>query len=103
MMRTIILAAAIALTAAPAFAQTAWTAKPVEPSTASGFVGASVLWACDPSGCQSKSDTSGAVAMSECRGLAKQVGPLSSFVATMGSFDSARLAECNRAARKPGR
>jgi hypothetical protein len=102
-MRTIILAAAIALTAAPAFAQTVWTAKPVESSNASGFVGASVMWSCGASGCQSKSDTAGAVAQSECRGLAKQVGPLSSFVATMGPFDVAQLAECNKAARRPGR
>ena len=100
-MRTTIVAAAIALIATPAFAQPVWTAKPVESSIANGIVGASVVWSCDASGCESKSDTAGAVAKTECRGLAKQVGLLSSFVATMGAFDAAQLAECNKAAHKP--
>jgi hypothetical protein len=99
-MRTIIIAAALAAFAVPAFAQSPWTATPVQPASKSGYVAASVVWDCDAAGCRSTSDTSGAVQMAECRGLAREVGPLSSFVGH-APFTADRLADCNKAASKP--
>jgi hypothetical protein len=59
-MRKIILAAAFAALAVPAFADTPWTATPVQPSSRTGFVGDTVIWNCGASGCWSGSDTSDA-------------------------------------------
>jgi hypothetical protein len=100
-MRVITLAAALAALAVPAFADTPWTATPVQPSSQSGFVADSVVWSCGGSGCWSQSDTSAADPMSECVGLARQVGPLSSFADSRASFSTGRLAHCNEGAPKP--
>ena len=97
-MRTITLAAAFALLAVPAFADTPWTATPVQPSSQSGFVANTVVWSCGASGCWSQSDTSSADSMSECLGLARQVGTLSSFAGNT-PFNADRLAHCNQAAK----
>jgi hypothetical protein len=98
-MRTITLAAALASLAVPAFAATPWTAVPVQPSSLYGFVSDTVIWNCGASGCLAVSDTSDANPMSECLGLARQVGPLSSFAAGSEVFDATRLARCNQVAK----
>ncbi len=101
-MRFLILAGALVALSAPAFADTPWTAKPVQPSTQTGFVGDSALWDCTAtSGCTTESDTSGASPMTECRGLAAQLGQLSSFSGGGETFDATRLAHCNADAKKP--
>src|SRR5271156_4841311 len=97
-MRIITLALAVAAIAAPAFADTAWTAAPASPSSKVGFVGDSVIWNCGAGGCTSQSDTSGADPMSECLGLARQLGPLTAFAGGSAPFTDARLAHCNEAA-----
>jgi hypothetical protein len=99
-MRTITLAAAFALLAAPAFADTPWTAAPVQPSSQSGFVANTVVWNCGASGCVSASETSDADAMDECTGITRQLGPVSSFTAGKEVFDAAHLARCNSVAKK---
>jgi hypothetical protein len=97
-MRAFTLAAALAVLAVPAFADSTWTATPVHPSSNTGFVADSVVWSCGASGCLSQSDTSSADSMSECLGLARQVGPLSSFAGNT-PFNADRLAHCNQAAK----
>jgi hypothetical protein len=99
-MRTIILAAALAAFAAPAFAGSQWTATPVQPSSKTGFAAGSVVWDCDSTGCRSTSDTSDADQLSACRGVAREVGALSSFAGANGPFNPARLTSCNAAASK---
>ena len=99
MYKSIILAAAFVALAVPALADTPWTATPVQPSSQTGIVADTVVWNCGASGCVSASDTSDADQMSECRGLAKQLGPLSAFNGGK-SFSADRLANCNSAAPK---
>ena len=99
-MRTIILVAAIAALAAPAFAAGSWTAVPVQPSTKSSFAGSGVIWSCAANGCHATSDTSTADELSECKALARQLGPLSAFAGRAAPFAEARLAACNAAATK---
>jgi hypothetical protein len=97
-MRTMIVAA-VAMFSMAAFAgSTAWTAVPAQPASRSHFLARSLLWTCNDSGCFSVTDTAAALSMSECRGLAKQVGPLSSFATHRGAFTESQLAECNQAA-----
>jgi hypothetical protein len=99
-MRKIILAAAFAALAVPAFADTPWTATPVQPSSRTGFVGDTVIWNCGASGCWSGSDTSDADQTSECLALARKLGPLSSFSGGNETFNADRLARCNSVASK---
>ena len=98
-MRSIIIAAALAALAAPAFAASPWAAAPVQPASKTGFVGDSVIWSCGSAGCSSQSDTGDADAMSECLALARQLGSLSSFSGNT-PFSADRLARCNAAAPK---
>jgi hypothetical protein len=101
-MRTVIFAATFAVLSASAIADSSsWTAMPVQPSSVGQLVGNAVAWTCADSGCSSVSNTSGAVAMAECRALARRVGHLSSFVTGKGPFTDSRLAECNQAAPTP--
>ena len=99
-MRIVTLALAVAAIAAPAFADTGWTAAPASPSSKLGFVGDSVIWSCGSGGCISQSDTSNADPMSECLSLARQLGPLTAFTGGGVPFAAARLARCNDVAPK---
>jgi hypothetical protein len=98
-LRTIILAAALAALAVPAFADASWTTTPVRPSSQYGFVAGDVIWNCDNSGCKSTSDTSDADPMSACQQLAHQLGTLSSFAGPK-AFAADRLSKCNEHASK---
>jgi hypothetical protein len=98
-MRIITLAAVAAAIAGPALAAP-WIAVPVQPSSKVGFVGDSVVWSCDATGCSSQSDTEGANTLSECLALARQLGPLTSF-SDGKPISASRLSECNGAAPKP--
>lgn len=97
-MRSLILAVTLAALAAPAFADTQWTATPVQPVTKAGIVAGSVIWNCDASACHPTSDTADADQLASCRNMAKEVGELSSFVTSDGPFSAARLSHCNAAA-----
>jgi hypothetical protein len=98
-LRTFILAAAIAALALPAFADSTWTAKPAAPTSETTFVAAEVIWACDKSACQSTSDTSNADYYAACRLVARRVGALTAFTAAK-PFTADQLAKCNAAAPK---
>jgi hypothetical protein len=98
-MRTFVIAAALAALAAPAFAAP-WSAVPAVAANKAGFVADTVIWDCNSSGCATKSDTSGADELSECKGLAREVGTLTSFTGERGALSEARLATCNKSARK---
>lgn len=93
-MRTIILAAALAALAVPAFADSVWSTTPVQPSNQSGLLAGAVLWDCDKSGCKSMSDTTDADPMVTCRQLAHQLGALTSFNDPK-PFATDRLGKCN--------
>ena len=95
MSRTIALAAILSAFAVPSLAQAPWTATPQTPATKASFIGHSVLWACTATGCVSHSDTPDNDAMGVCKAVAKQVGPLTAFVAARGAFNAARLSTCN--------
>jgi hypothetical protein len=96
----VVIAAAAAALASPALADS-WTAAPVQPSHLTGFVGSTVIWDCNGSSCRAVSDATSGDEIAECRGLAHQLGPLSSFVGHKDAFSAERLEACNRAARKP--
>jgi hypothetical protein len=98
-MKTILIAAAFAACAVPAFADSQWTAGPAQTVSRAHFAAGSVIWDCDSAGCRTVSNTSSADGLSACRALAHEVGKLAAFVATGGSFDSARLARCNASAK----
>jgi hypothetical protein len=98
-MKTLLIAAALAACAAPVLAEGQWSAVPAQSVTKAHFAGGSVIWDCSASGCQTTSNTGGADGLSACRALAREVGPLTSFVAAGQPFDSARLARCNAAVK----
>ena len=98
-MRTFLLATAIAALAAPAFAGSDWTAAPARPSSETGFVGSSVVWDCHGSTCVAASDTSQASPSAECRAVAHEVGPLTSFTGPNGPLGADALSVCNKDAK----
>jgi hypothetical protein len=95
--KSIVLAAALAAVAAPAFAQ--WTATPAAKASEQGFTAGATIWDCDAAGCHTTSDTSGAASMDACRALAREVGPLTAFVVDGKAYSDARLATCNASAK----
>jgi hypothetical protein len=99
-MKKLILASVMFAMATPAFADAAWIAMPAHSSFQSGLVVNSVVWECDKTRCWSTSDTSDADRMAECRGLARQFGEISAFVARNQPLDGEHLASCNQSARK---
>lgn len=99
-MKTLVLAAALAAFAAPAFAGAPWTATPVQPSTKTNIVTGSVIWDCGASGCHTTSDTSTVDSLSACRGLAREIGELSAFSFDGGIYSAARLSHCNQVVAK---
>jgi hypothetical protein len=92
------LAAMFAALAAPAFAETVWTATPASASTQSGLVAGDVQWSCDKDGCRSTSDTSIGDSHLACQTLARTLGPLSAF-SSNHAFDAGALARCNQSAK----
>jgi hypothetical protein len=99
-MKTVIVAAALAAFALPAFAGAPWTAIPVQASTKTAIVAGSVIWDCNASGCHTTSDTAAADSLSACRGLAKEVGELTTFSSDGQAYAAARMARCNAVAPK---
>jgi hypothetical protein len=100
-LRTIILAAVLAAMAAPAFADSAWTASPAQPASASDLSAGDVLWDCDKTGCHTVSDLTGANPMLACWGLVRNFGPLTAFTGFQ-PFSDDQLAKCNKVATKSG-
>jgi hypothetical protein len=99
-MRKIILASALLALATPAFAGSGWTVMPAKSSTQTGLVVSSVVWNCGATSCWSTSDTTDADRMAECRGLARQFGSITAFIAGGQALDASHLASCNQSARK---
>ena len=99
-MKSIFLAAALAAFAVPAFAEGTWTATPAKPTTEQGFVSGGTIWNCDTGGCRTVSDTSMADSLDACRGLAREVGPLTAFTTDGHAYSANRLASCNASAPK---
>lgn len=100
-MKIIIAAAALAAFALPAFADAPWTATPVQASTKTAIAAGSVIWDCNPTGCHTTSDTSGADTLAACKDLAREVGELTTFSSEGQTLAAARLTRCNAAAQKP--
>jgi len=99
-MRTMILAALFAATmAAPALADTVWTATPTQASNQAGLAAGNVIWNCDKSGCATNSDTTVGDDKHACRELAQAVGPLSAFTSSH-PYDAASLDKCNKWAKR---
>ena len=61
----------------------------------------SVCFTCSASSCVASTDTSSADPATECRGLAREVGALTTFVTDAGPISADRLARCNKAAPQP--
>ena len=99
-MKIIIVAAALAALAAPAFAEGQWTATPVQKASEQGFVAGGAIWNCDGDGCRTMSDTSSAESMASCRALAREVGGLTAFQTGAQTFNAERLATCNATVAK---
>jgi hypothetical protein len=100
-MKNIIVAAALTAFALPAFAGAPWTATPVQASTKTAIAAGSVIWDCNPAGCHTTSDTSGADTLAACKDLAREVGELTTFSSEGQALSPARMARCNGAASKP--
>jgi hypothetical protein len=98
--KIILVAAALAALAAPAFAEGQWTAAPAQKASEQGFVAGGAIWNCDDAGCRTTSDTSSADSMSSCRGLAREVGGLTAFQTGAQAFSAERLATCNATVAK---
>ncbi len=99
-MRTMLLAALFAATlAAPAFADTVWTATPVQPSSKAGLAAGNVIWNCDKSGCASNSDTAVGDDRQACWDLVRTVGPLSAFAGNH-PYSAEALDKCNKWAKR---
>ena len=98
-MKIFLVAVALAVCAAPAYADSPWTATPVQATSKSQLAAGSVIWDCDSTGCRTVSRTSGADKLSACRALAREAGKLTAFVAGAEGFDATRLASCNAAAK----
>ncbi len=102
MIRLFAIAAMVSALAAPSFAATfndgPWVATPKAPTTETSFIGEHVIWACDATGCKSTNDTSLATSLSACQAAAKQLGPLTQFIADRGPLSDAKLAKCNLSA-----
>ena len=98
-MKILFVAAALAMCAAPAYADSQWTATPAQSVSKSHVAAGSVIWDCDAAGCRTVSSTSGADKLSACRALAREAGKLATFVAGAEGFDATRLASCNAAAK----
>lgn len=95
MFRTVMMASAVLLSAAPAAAAT-YSAKPAVP-TSERFIARDITWTCGPAACQ------GATAQSRpavlCESLAKHAGRIESFAVDGRAFSAADLEKCNTAAK----
>jgi hypothetical protein len=99
-MRTMILAALFAAaTAAPALADTVWTATPAQPSNQAGLAAGNVIWNCDKTGCATNSDTTVGDDKQACRELAQAIGPLSAFTSSH-PYTPEALDKCNKWGRR---
>ncbi len=100
-MRILIVTAALAAFAAPAIADSQWTATLVQPQSKVNVVAGSVVWDCEGSACQATSDTSEADQLTACRSIVREVGTVSAFATSSGPFSASRLSSCNAVAAKP--
>ena len=95
MFRTVMIASAAVLFAAPAAAAT-YSAKPVVP-TSEKFIARDIVWTCGQAACQGA--TAGSRPAVLCQSLAKHAGRIESFVVDGRAFSAAELDKCNSAAK----
>ena len=91
MLRPLFALAAIALTAAPAFAGN-YSAKPAVPASGR-IIGRDIMWRCGPDACQGSTSESRPAVI--CQSLARQAGRIESFIADGRAFTAAELGKCN--------
>ena len=91
MLRPLFAFAAIALTAAPAFAGN-YSAKTAVPASGR-IIGRDIVWSCGPDACQGSTNESRPAVI--CQSLAKQAGHIDSFIADGRAFTAAELDKCN--------
>lgn len=91
-------AALASLTAAPAFAADAVTAKLQTPVAAkTKFIAGGAMFVCEADACVAAAPTSQTFATATCKAVADKVGPVASFEGRK-ALDDGRLADCNEKA-----
>jgi len=88
---------AATLLAGPAAAAN-FSGRPLTPAGAERIITRDIVWNCGPDACQGATEDSRPAVL--CKGLAKRVGALDSFIANGRAFAAADLAKCNTAAKK---
>jgi hypothetical protein len=99
LVKSIFIAAALAAIAVPAFAEGVWTATPTKTANSGAILAGGAVWACDKDVCHTTSDTSTADAMTSCRALVKEIGPVTAFSTDGHAYSAGRLATCNASAK----
>ena len=80
--------------ATPALAQGAFFATLAQPAPAGRVVARETLWTCAGAECRApRAGTSSD--MTECRGMARKLGRVASFIAGETAFDPAQIERCN--------
>ena len=88
-------AALVTLTAAPALAAEAVTARLQAPvAKPVKFIAGGAMFICDGDACVARAATSETLATATCRTVAAKVGPVVAFEGAK-ALDAARLADCN--------
>ena len=95
MSRSFLALSALALVASPVAAAT-YSAKTATPAPAK-VAGRDMLWACGTDGCIGSTQNSRPLVL--CQGLAKQVGPIESFLVDGREIAASELERCNASAR----
>ncbi len=95
MFRTVLIASAALVSAAPLAAAT-YSAKPAVP-TNDRFIARDITWRCGPAACQGSTQESRPAVL--CQSLAKRAGRIESFVVDGRAFGAAELDKCNTAAK----
>jgi hypothetical protein len=95
MVRLMLTFSALALAAAPAAASSysALLAAPIS----GRFIAPDIVWYCGPAACQGATDESRPLVL--CQSLARQVGPIDSFIADGRALSPGERDRCNASAR----
>jgi len=97
MLRPLFTLAAIALAASPAAAAT-YSARTSTPPPAQRIAARDILWTCTSGTCTGSTLNSRPIVL--CEGLAKQAGPIDSFLVDGREMSAPELQRCNTAARE---
>jgi hypothetical protein len=87
------------LIALPAFAGTQFTAQLATPKAErERVVAASAVWICEGETCTAELKSS-KISLKACKGVAAEIGALTSFASANAEMDADDLAKCNQSAR----